>query len=103
MSQPSDPSFISFKDLFDSALQEYENKTDIKLAEHSFAKELKVCEDVDSISVILQKQAQKFDRFKDDGKIMKSLRPIVDVLHTLFNSNIIGPVVSLIVHTNHLF
>ena len=101
MSQPPESLFISFKGIFDSALQEYENQTKINLAEHTLAKELKACDDVDSISAILQKQAQMFDGFKGDGKIMKSLRPIVDVLHTLFNSSIIGPVVILIVHADY--
>ena len=100
MSQPS--SSISFKGLFDAALLEYENKTNIKLADDPLAKKLEACNSVDSITAILQQQAQVFGGFKDDGKIMKSLRSSVDVLYTLSNSSIIGQVVGLIVHTKLL-
>jgi hypothetical protein len=99
MSQPS--SSISFKGLFDAALLEYENKTNIKLADDPLAKKLEACNSIDSITAILQQQAQVFGGFKDDGKIMKSLRSSVDVLYTLSNSTIIGQVVGLIVHTNY--
>ena len=95
MSQPS--SSISFKGLFDTALQEYENKTKIKLADDPLAKTLEACDSVDSITAILQEQAQVFGGFKDDGKIMNSLRSSIDVLYTLSNSTIIGQVVGLIV------
>ena len=101
MSQPSESSSISFKGLFDAALQGYQNQTEINLAEHPLAKELEACGDVGSISAILQKQAQIFNEFKDNGKIMKSLEPIVDVLYTLSNSTVLGQVVDLIVRTNH--
>ena len=100
MSQPT--SSISFKGLFDAALQEYENKTKIKLADDPLAKKLEACDSVDSITAILQEQAQVFGGFKDDGKIMKSLRSSVDVLYTLSNSTIIGQVVGLIVRTKSL-
>ena len=100
MSQPS--SSISFKGLFDAALREYENKTKIKLADDPLAKKLEACDSVDSITAILQEQAQVFGGFKDDGKIMKSLRSSVDVLYTLSNSTIIGQVVGLIVRTKSL-
>jgi hypothetical protein len=102
MSQPSESSFISFKGLFDPALQEYRNKTKINLAEHPLAKELKACKDVDSISAILQEQAKIFGGFKDNGKIMRSLEPLVDVLYTLSNSTVLGQVVDLIVCTKSL-
>jgi hypothetical protein len=97
MSQPS--SSISFKGVFDAALQEYENQTEIKLADHSLAQKLKACDTVDDITAILQEQAQIFGKFKDGGKIMKSLRPSVGVLSALFNNASLGQVVGLIVHT----
>jgi hypothetical protein len=80
MSQPSESSYISFKSLFDSALQEYRNQTKINLAEHPLAKKLETCQSVDSIVAILQEQTQIFGGFKDDGKIMRFLGPIVDNL-----------------------
>ena len=102
MSQPSESSSISFKSLFDSALQEYRNQTKIDLAEHPLAKKLETCQSVDSIVAILQEQTLIFGGFKDDGKIMRFLGPIVDVLYTLSNNTVLGHVVGLIVHTKSL-
>ena len=99
MSQPPESSSISFEGLFDSALQEYRNQTKINLAEDPLAKKLESCQSVDSITALLQEQTQIFGGFKDDGKIMRFLRPSVDVLYTLSNSSILGQVVGLIVHT----
>jgi hypothetical protein len=99
MSQPSSSTGISFKGLFDAALQEYENKTKIKLADDPLAKKLEDSDSVDSITAILQEQVQIFGGFKDDGKMMNSLRSSVDVLYTLSNSTTLGQVVALVVHT----
>ena len=97
MSQPSSSS--SFQGLFDAALQDYENQTKTKLVEHPLAKKLEACDSVDSITAILQEQAQSFGGFRgDDGKITKSLRSSVDVLYTLSNSTILGQVIGLLVH-----
>ena len=101
MSQPSSSS--AFQDLFKAALQDYENQTKTKLVQHPLAKKLEACNSVDSITAILQEQAQVFGGFRrDDGKIMKSLRSSVDVLYTLSNSTILGEVVGLVVHTTLL-
>jgi hypothetical protein len=85
MSQSSSSS--SFKDLFNAALQDYENKTGIKLVDDPLAKKFENCDSVDSVTAILQEQAQIFRKFRgDDGKLMKSLKASVDVLYTLSNS-----------------
>ena len=103
MSQPSSSSSSSFQGLFNAALQDYENQTKTKLVQHPLAKKLEACDSVDSITAILQEQAQIFGGFRgDDGKIMKSLRSSVDVLYTLSNSTIIGEVIGLVVHTTLL-
>ena len=99
MSQPSSSSSSSFQGLFNTALQDYENQTKTKLAEHPFAKKLEACNSVDSIATILQEQAQIFGGFRDDGKIMKSITSSVDVLYTISNNPILGKVISLSVHT----
>ena len=93
MTQPSS----SFHDLFNTALQEYENQTGTKLVEHPFAKQLEACDSVDSINAILQKQAHIFRKFRgDDGKIMKSLKSSVDVLYTLSISTVLGEGIGLV-------
>jgi hypothetical protein len=98
MSQSS--SFSSFKDIFDVALRDYENKTGIKLVDNPLAKKLETCDSVDSITAILQEQAQIFRKFRgDDGKLMKSLKSSVDILYTLSNT-VLGGGIGL-VHPNH--
>jgi hypothetical protein len=80
----------SFQDLFNAALQDYENQTGTSLINHPFSEQLEACDSVDSITAILQEQAQIFRKFKgDDGKLMKSLNCSVDVLYTL-STTILG-------------
>ena len=93
MSQPS-----SFQVLLNAALREYQNQTGCKLIEHPLAKRLETCDSVDSITAILQEQAQIFCKFRDDGKLMKSLKSSVDVLYTLSVSTVLNEGISL-VHT----
>ena len=80
----------SFQDLFNAALQDYENQTGTSLINHPFSEQLEACDSVDSITSILQEQAKIFRKFKgDDGKLMKSLNCSVDVLYTL-STTILG-------------
>ena len=73
-----------FQDLFNAALQDYQNQTGNSLIDHPFAKQLESCDSVDSIMAVLQEQAQIFREFRgDDGKIMKSMKYSVNILHTL--------------------
>ena len=95
MSQPS--STFSFQDLFNAALQDYENQTGNRLVDHPFAKQLEACDSVDSTIAILQEQAQIFHEFRgDDGKLMKSLKSSVDVLYTLSISTVLGEGIGLV-------
>ena len=74
----------SFQDLFKAAFQDYENQTRISLVDHPLLQRLKSCNSVDSITAILQEQAQIFHEFKgDDGKLMKSLKYLVNILYPL--------------------
>jgi hypothetical protein len=99
MSQPSSSS--SFQDLFNTALRDYGIQTGIKLVDHPLAEQLKECGSVDSITAVLQKQAQAFREFRgDDGKLMKSLKCSVEVLFTLSTSTVLGEGIGL-VHPNH--
>jgi hypothetical protein len=95
MSQPSSSS--SFQELFNAALQDYENQTGYKLLDHPFAKQLEACDSVDSITAILQEQAQIFREFRgDNGKVMKSLKCSVDVLYMLSISTVLGEGIGLV-------
>ena len=81
MSKPATTS--SFQGFFNAALQEYANQTGIGLSEHPFANQLEACDSVDSITAVLQEQARIFRDFRDDGKLMKSLKCSVNILYTL--------------------
>ena len=94
MSLPSPSSY--FQGLYDEALKDYENETGAKLVEHPLAKQLETCDSPGSLTIVLQKQAQKFRKFRgNDGTIMKFLKSSVDVLYPLFNSTIVANLVGL--------
>jgi hypothetical protein len=95
MSQTS--SAPSFQDLFSAALQDYEIQTGTRLVDHPLAKRLEACDSVDSITAILQEQAQIFRDFRgDDGKLIKLLKSSVDVLYTLSVSTVLGEGIGLV-------
>jgi len=94
MSQISSSS--SFHTIFGAALQDYENRTGIRLVNHPFAKQLEECDSLDSINAIVLEQAKGFREFKrDNGKLMKLLKCSVDVLHTLSTCTVLGEVVGV--------
>jgi hypothetical protein len=92
MNQPS----ASFQELFDAALQEYENQTGCTLIEHPLAKQFETCDSVRSITAILQQQTQIFCKFRDDEKLMRSVKSSVDVLYTLSISTVLGEGIGLV-------
>jgi hypothetical protein len=101
MSHP-DPS-ESFQLLLGKALLDYEKQTGTKLADHPLAQQIETCDSVDSITLVLQDQAQAFREFRgDDGKIMKSLKSVVRVLHTLSISTALGEGIALVVRPKTL-
>jgi hypothetical protein len=92
MSQPS------FRILFDAALQHYKDKTGNSLTDHPIAKQLETCESVDSITAILQEQAQSFREFREnDGKLMKAFNSSVDVLCAPSISSALNVAIGLVV------
>ena len=87
----------SFRLLFETALQRYEDKTGTKLIEHPLAKQLEKCDSVDSITTILQERARCFGRFKrDDGKVMTSLKYSVNILYVLSTNTALGEGIGLV-------
>ena len=74
----------SYQILFNAALQDYQNQTGNSLIDHPFTKQLESCHSVDSITAILEEQAQIFRNFRgDNGKLVKSIKYSVNVLYTL--------------------
>jgi len=87
----------SFLLLYNSALQDYTTQTGTNLIDHPFAKQLKKCKSVDSISSLLQENVQRFRKFRtEDGKIMKPLKCAVHVLHKLSTSTVLGEGIGLV-------
>lgn len=91
------PESSRFQLLLEVALQDYEKQTGTRLVDHYFARQLETCDSVESITAILQEQAQAFREFRgDDGKVMKSLKCAVHVLYTLSTSTALGEGIGLV-------
>jgi hypothetical protein len=69
-----------FQAVFNSALEAYEKKTGVQLAQYPLAMELQNSDCVDSIVTLLRGQAQDF---RHSEKIMKSINTIVSILTPL--------------------
>jgi hypothetical protein len=77
-----------FRALFESALEDYEQKTKIKLVEHPLAEELEKCHSIVDITALLQEQARTLG---GGDKIMKSIVVTVQALYKLSDmANVIG-------------
>jgi hypothetical protein len=89
-----------FQGLFESALQDYESQTGMTLAKHPIAEQLQSCDSVDSVLAVLEQQARAFTEFRrSDGRVMKSLRSTVSVLHALSSTTILGEIISAVRHS----
>ena len=101
MSHPS--SSTTLQALFDTALQDYKDKTGNTITDQPIAKELETCESVDSITAVLQEQAQGFREFREnDGKLMKALNSLVDVLCSPSIKSALNEAVGLVVRREAL-
>jgi hypothetical protein len=94
-SQPSSSSILQA--LFNTALQEYKDKTGCSLVDHPFAKQFQECDSVESITTILEEQARIFRKFRDHGKLVNSLKRLVDVLCSPFFTTVLEKGIDLIV------
>ena len=76
------PGSARFQALLSSALQVYEKKGDIPLAdgEHSLAIRLQDCHSIDHIATLLQDKAQALNDHQQSDKIFKSIKGIVSIL-----------------------
>jgi hypothetical protein len=100
MSHP-DPS-SPFQFILEKAFQDYERQTGTNLEDHPLAKQIETCDSVDSITLVLQQQARAFREFSQGGKVMKSLKSVVRVLHALSTSSALGEGIGLVVRTTTL-
>ena len=79
-----------FQALFEPALQAYEKKTGVSLAQHPLAVKLQSCDTVEAITGLLQDQAQAFRHFQGSDKAMKAVRMIVSILSKIASINAFG-------------
>jgi len=99
----SNTSGSHLQSLFDAALESYENQTGMKLIDHPLARQLENCHSVDAIMDVLQQQAHAFTEFRgEDGKVKKSLKRAVHILHALSTSTTLGEGVGLVRRTAFL-
>src|SRR6266705_3369310 len=85
-----------FQALFESALQAYEKKAGVSLAQHPLAIKLQNSDSVEAITGILQDQAQAFRDFQGSDKIMKSLKTTVSILFKLSSAASLADAVGLV-------
>jgi hypothetical protein len=80
-----------FRAHFDSALRDYQRQTGTTLTGHPLAERLQHCDSVESVTAVLREQTRAFIEFRGgEGRIMKSLKTIVSVLHTLSENYALG-------------
>ena len=86
-----------FRSFFEAALEDYRKQTGTRLVDHPLNAKLIKCDSVESITTVLQEQAQAFLKFQgDDCKVMKSLKAVVHILHSLSASTLLGEAISLV-------
>ena len=85
----------NFKFVFNAALADYLDKTGVDLTKDSSTEKLQNCQSADAILELLQ---DKTNQFKDcrngNHKLINSLKPVVQVLHTF--SGVLGGVAGLV-------
>jgi hypothetical protein len=84
------------RELFEAALQDYENQTGIALAKHPLAEQLQNCDTVESVTAVLREQTQAFSEFWGKDKVLKPLRKAISVLYKLSATAGFGQAVGLV-------
>lgn len=83
--------------LFQSALREYEKQTGINPVGHPLAAQLERCNNVESITEVLQDQTRNFLDFRGRNKgVITSLKRTIQVLHKLTGTASVVESISLV-------
>jgi hypothetical protein len=85
-----------FQTVFESALQAYEKKAGVSLAQHPLAIGLQSCDTDEAITGFLQDQAQAFRHFQGSDKIMKSLKTTVSNLSKISSADCLADAFRLV-------
>jgi hypothetical protein len=88
-----------FQVIFESALQAYEKKTGVKLAEHPLAIQLQTCHSIDDVTTLLQGRAQAFNDFQGSDRIFKSIKTTVSILTPLSDALSLAGAIGLVSQT----
>jgi len=81
---------------FEPALQAYEKRTGVSLAQHPLSIKLQNCDSVEAITGLFQDQARAFGDFQGSDKIMKSIRTTVSILSNLSSAHSLADVFGLV-------
>jgi hypothetical protein len=84
------PGSSHFQQLFDVALQHYENTTDIVLIKHPLAEQLQKCHSVESTTSLLHEKARELGDFRGSDRILTSIRSTVSILSTISANATLG-------------
>jgi fungal STAND N-terminal Goodbye domain len=96
MSAPSESSVL--QSLLEAAFEEYEKQAGASLVGHPLVIRLGTCNSVESVTAVLEEQAQAFHKYReDDAKVMKSLKCAVQYLHTLSTSAVLSQGIAFVV------
>ena len=79
-----------FRALFEAGLQAYEKKTTITLAVHPLAIQIQGCQSVESISAVLQGQAQTFTKFRGNDNVINVIKNTLLILTALSDTATLG-------------
>jgi hypothetical protein len=90
------PESAHLQALFKPALQEYEEKAGISLAQHPLAIKLQNCDSAEAITGVLCDQARPFMDLQGSDKIMKSIKSTVSILSKLSTAASLADVFSLV-------
>jgi hypothetical protein len=72
-----------FQELFESALQDYEKKTGITLAQHPLAVQLRSRQSAEDITTLLRSQVQGLGYLQAGDKMIKSIERTLSILNPL--------------------
>jgi hypothetical protein len=82
--------------LWESALQAYENKTGVALAQHPLALDLQTCRSTDDIATLLQRRAQAFNDFRQRDRMIRTIKTTISILTPLSHAASFANVAGLV-------
>jgi hypothetical protein len=85
-----------FQALFESALQAYEKKTGITLAQHPLARQLESCHSIEDTTALLQRQLGAVNDSQAHDKITKAIKTTVSILTPLSDAAALADAVGLV-------